>query len=250
MEKYHINPETGQVNLCRANSLKTKGCPFGGEGDHYSSKESAHLAYEKRNESLNSVSLKKSPKKSKSQIELEGRIKKWGPVGGGPITEGLSSDEAFEVRKRYAESLIADHRLTAETDDEVISEKAHKSGIPSSFLKNQIMNLKYDSERAERKKAWDAKYGKDAPKVEPKQIPGTSFEIDNEWTNIQGEGRFKFIKSISGKGAASIQIRDGFYILGARDEAGGYVHFQKNSFISENDAVDYLLQNKKLLEIA
>lgn len=43
MAKYHINPATGNPNLCRA----TKGwCPFGGHGEHFPSKEAARDAYE------------------------------------------------------------------------------------------------------------------------------------------------------------------------------------------------------------
>jgi len=42
MAKYHLNPETGNPNLCRA---KVK-CRFGGESLHYSSMEEARAAFE------------------------------------------------------------------------------------------------------------------------------------------------------------------------------------------------------------
>lgn len=49
MSKYHINPETGNPNLCRA---KVK-CRFGLENEHYKTKEDAREAYElKSNESF------------------------------------------------------------------------------------------------------------------------------------------------------------------------------------------------------
>lgn len=107
----------------------------------------------------------------------------------------------------------------------------------------------HDAKRAELQKAWNEKYGKNAPKPAPVAIPGSNFVIDAQWENIPGEGNFKFIKSTSGKETASIKIRDGFYMLGARDEAGGFVHFQENMFISEDEAVDYLKRNEKLLRI-
>lgn len=51
-----------------------------------------------------------------------------GAVGAGPDAAELNSDEAFEARKRYAEDLIADNRLTSETEDEKIAEIAQKAG--------------------------------------------------------------------------------------------------------------------------
>lgn len=42
MDKYHINPETGNPGLC---SAKVK-CPFGGDDVHYFSKEAAQKAFE------------------------------------------------------------------------------------------------------------------------------------------------------------------------------------------------------------
>lgn len=41
-QKFHINPETGNVNICRA----TKACRFGDSSVHYSSREEAQLSYE------------------------------------------------------------------------------------------------------------------------------------------------------------------------------------------------------------
>ena len=42
MTKYHISPTTGNPNKCYA----TKQCPFGGDADHYGSKEEARSAFE------------------------------------------------------------------------------------------------------------------------------------------------------------------------------------------------------------
>lgn len=49
MVKYHINPETGNPNQCKAKIA----CPFGSlENDHYASKEEARQAYESMNGSF------------------------------------------------------------------------------------------------------------------------------------------------------------------------------------------------------
>lgn len=147
MSKFHISPTTGRVNICRAT---VQACPIG--GDHYDSKESAHAAYESKNEALNTTSLKK----------------------------------------------------------------------------NQTVSY-------------------DEPKAKQLPIGGSALNVDTDWTVIPGEGRFKFITSDEGSEKASIQLRDGFYILGARDANGGFVHFQENSFISEDDALKHLAKNKRLL---
>lgn len=43
--KFHINQETGRVNICRAT---VKDCPVGGESDHFATKEEAYAAREGR----------------------------------------------------------------------------------------------------------------------------------------------------------------------------------------------------------
>lgn len=56
MQKYHINPETGRANICRA----VKNCAFSKNGEsieHYDSKEEAQSAFEKQNskKTINSI---------------------------------------------------------------------------------------------------------------------------------------------------------------------------------------------------
>lgn len=43
--KYHINPETGRANVCKAH---TRSCPVGGSEDHFDSPDKARAAYEHR----------------------------------------------------------------------------------------------------------------------------------------------------------------------------------------------------------
>jgi hypothetical protein len=45
--KYHISPNTGRPNKCYATK---RGCPLGSATDHYSSKQQARSAYEKKME--------------------------------------------------------------------------------------------------------------------------------------------------------------------------------------------------------
>ena len=42
MSKYHVNPKTGNPGACNAEIR----CPFGGEEQHYASREEAREAYE------------------------------------------------------------------------------------------------------------------------------------------------------------------------------------------------------------
>jgi hypothetical protein len=44
-KRYHISPTTGRPNQC---SAKLRACPFGGEADHYTTKDAARSAYEKK----------------------------------------------------------------------------------------------------------------------------------------------------------------------------------------------------------
>ena len=72
MARYHINPQTGEVGKCRAR----RGCPFGGEDSHFSTKEEAARAYEER---------------QKGRTFLETRI----PIVPGDIIEGTPEHGAW-----------------------------------------------------------------------------------------------------------------------------------------------------------
>lgn len=247
MAKYHINPETGRVNICRADDSKAKGCPFGGAEAHYTTKEGARSAYEKQNETFQSAPLKKLSSKEKEEVARQERIKRWGPEGGGPNVDGMNPDEAFAERKRFAKSAIQNFGLTSESSEEEIAEAAHSVGLPASFLKNRIGAEVHDAKRAELQKAWNKKYGKNAVKPAPVAIPGSNFVIDAQWENIPGEGKYKYIRSSDDKVKASIQLREGFYILGARDMvAGRLVKFELNQFGSLEDASEHFRDWAKL----
>lgn len=67
---YHINPNTGRPNFCRADSSNpnSRGCPYKSEtgetATHYSSKKEARTSYEKENSSQNLISISKKDKKN------------------------------------------------------------------------------------------------------------------------------------------------------------------------------------------
>lgn len=58
---YHISPTTGRANKC---SAQTGNCPFGGEQDHYATKEQAREAYEKDMSANTFAPVRKNPESS------------------------------------------------------------------------------------------------------------------------------------------------------------------------------------------
>lgn len=65
MSKFHVNPSTGNPGRCFA----LKKCRFGGDDEHYASKELAALAYEKFHAQEQIPLLKKSDVKPKKRLE-------------------------------------------------------------------------------------------------------------------------------------------------------------------------------------
>lgn len=58
MMKYHINHKTGRPGICRA----TSNCPFGGEANHFGSKEEAQQEIEKRLKGLETPRAIRKPR--------------------------------------------------------------------------------------------------------------------------------------------------------------------------------------------
>ena len=67
MAKYHINPKTGNAGICRA---QAGGCPFGGDDEHYSTREEALTAYGARAQEL-PQSLKRGETSSAPEARRE-----------------------------------------------------------------------------------------------------------------------------------------------------------------------------------
>lgn len=87
------------------------------------------------------------------------------------------------------------------------------------FIKNNIVRIEHDAKAQVRKSNRSASYG--GQRLKSFQW-GSALKVDSDWTVIPGKGRFKFITSDEGTETTSIQLRDGFYILGARDANGGF----------------------------
>jgi len=66
MAKFHINPETGEPGLCKAQ----KQCPFGGDDAHFTSKEAARTAYEEKQTTF-AAEVEENPYAHLSDAELE-----------------------------------------------------------------------------------------------------------------------------------------------------------------------------------
>lgn len=62
MNRFHVNPETGDVSPCEANKRE---CPYGGSEVHGSTPEKARQKYERKMSSRVLANLSKNPKKTK-----------------------------------------------------------------------------------------------------------------------------------------------------------------------------------------
>lgn len=120
--KFHINPATGEPGKC---SAERGGCPFGGEDDHYTSKEAARAAFEKTNESF-SMSLKDMNAQAKTTAD-EAMIKRLIAAG---------SD-------RTLGNLVKNPNLQT-TDAEAILAKTTNSVIRAAIYMDKRFDLKFD----------------------------------------------------------------------------------------------------------
>lgn len=68
MAIYHVNPNTGNPNICRA---EKGGCPFGGTNEHYDTKAEAREAYEKQMDEA-TLALKSVQKEISDRRESNG----------------------------------------------------------------------------------------------------------------------------------------------------------------------------------
>jgi hypothetical protein len=68
----------------------------------------------------------------------------------------------------------------------------------------------------------------------------TRIVIEEEWTYIPGEGRFKMLLDAEGRARGSVQLREGLFILGARNASSRrLISFGKSNFETEEEAVIY-----------
>lgn len=120
--KFHINPATGEPGKC---SAENGGCPFGGEDNHYTSKEAARAAFEKSNETF-SMSLKEMNAQAKDTSDAA-MIKRLIAAG---------SD-------RTLGNLVKNPNLQT-ADAEAILGKTANPVIRAALYMNKNLDLKFD----------------------------------------------------------------------------------------------------------
>jgi hypothetical protein len=68
----------------------------------------------------------------------------------------------------------------------------------------------------------------------------TRIVIEEQWTYIPGEGQFKMLLDTDGRARGSVQLREGLFILGARNASNRrLISFGKSNFETEEEAVIY-----------
>lgn len=132
MARYHVNPNTGETGVCRA-SGEGRGCPFGGESDHYDSASAAREAYEvKASQEYASTGIKKAP------VSSNGRL--FGDSGARSLVGSL-------VGKDY-ESVIANAKARAQ----FASKPRRTAGLPAAVPANsKVAGLVRAADRDARK---------------------------------------------------------------------------------------------------
>lgn len=163
MSRFHINPKTGNPGLCSANIS----CPFGDiNADHYSSKEEARTAYEKKQANGSVAPLKKAP-----------RGKNWALVRYSDITGETYLDDTFsteaQLNKKLADLNRYDHH-SAHYSGQRTSEAVKL--VKAENLPSRLQELKREGEevdRAERAKR-GARQNAVAPSLGPTEKNSSS----------------------------------------------------------------------------
>lgn len=133
MPKYHISPDTGRPNICRAIDK----CPIGGE--HYDSKDEARSGYEAQQSgnTFNSVS-KKSKKSIDTEIEETNEL-----FDEDPSLEDLKdlelNDSEINDAEAWADSILGEVRkregyFEVDSDDDYWSDDYEEdNGPPKAY---------------------------------------------------------------------------------------------------------------------
>jgi hypothetical protein len=100
-DKFHINPSTGNPNKC---SAKSGNCPFGGDSEHFESKDEARLNFEHQNSDQSVKSSRKSFKRvSKASLTpVE-------PTAANGYMERFDKDGVLTQRVRLVNNHPTDH---------------------------------------------------------------------------------------------------------------------------------------------
>lgn len=96
-DKFHINPSTGNPNKC---SAKSGNCPFGGDSEHFESKDSARQHFESQNTDQSLKTARRLSKVSSSPAE---------PTAANGYTERFNKDGVLTQRVRLVNHRPTDH---------------------------------------------------------------------------------------------------------------------------------------------
>lgn len=297
MAKYHINPETGRVNICRA---EKRDCPVSGPADHYETKEAAFKGREEKlTEELGTFSAVSKPK-SGAPTEPEpvytpemaraasvyyeyGLNETWRkPEDDADFIERVAAKTGLELDFMRGE--VARLRARDAEDFKKFEDKYNArveevaAATPETIKRGSIIAVRYDRSTVRLMKVASIRRGIiSGPTVEdgeyyeplymedvdaersvirttakPEPVRSTAtLKADEKWNRIPGEGMFKTIRDENGEARGSIQLREGFYILGARElkthrrdereiTTGRLVRFENNQFENEEQAIAHL----------
>jgi len=145
MSKYHVNPETGNPGVCKAE----KQCRFGGAAEHFSSPEAARSGYEK---AMTTSDVPLSKRLAKGAVPKTKEAPKYeavksdgtrgfsvtisGKLGGGTETRTIYAKTASEARKK---ALTSAPKLAKVTE---VTRKLAPTPEQSARLQDSINDMK------------------------------------------------------------------------------------------------------------
>jgi hypothetical protein len=201
MTKYHISTATGRVNICRAT---VKDCPVSSADAHFSSKEAAYEGRERMLNQEHGVFKSSLNKRAAARLTpLQAAVGK-----ALPDVDIATANKLLDLYKgaRFENSFVTRAKR-------LLNPSAPQDAV------------------AQAKDAYQ--------KVQHLQQV-SSYSPQTSWTYEPGEAPFKRVLDEEGNSRGSIELRDGDYILGARNSSNRrLVQFPKTAFESEHEAVEY-----------
>ena len=137
MVKYHINPETGRANICRA----VNNCAFNKDGktmEHYDTKQEAQDAFEKQNSQNNIHSVQKQTMTTSSDnekaVEFDQRVKDLNQK----ITQLMNDEKYKGTVFQHRGKVIEQGRMSKEEYHRLQEEKDKKRKLERAAEKRAI----------------------------------------------------------------------------------------------------------------
>lgn len=193
-QKYHISPDTGRPNICRAQHK----CPIGGEDEHYSSKEEARAGFEKQmsGDTFTSVSKKNpAPAEASPLMTPTGRIAKSAPVVASTVWSyaDLAGTQAklTDLQAQYPELTFSEgpagELVVAGSHGEVKRYIREPGGEPADIaasLKNIKLQESPTGAAESSVSDWEAEVAPEEPPAEVLE----EVSLDDDWSDIKCDG--------------------------------------------------------------